>query len=115
MEDAYSIARRLTINAVNRGGLVKQPCEVCGNEKTVAHHDDYNYPLSIRWLCRKHHNAWHRQHGPARGRFWFDREWLDSQGQTLFLGDVIQYGRARWRVVQSMTRGHRELVRVIPC
>ncbi len=46
-------------------------CEVCGKtgeetqcngqRRTViqAHHDDYNFPLHIRWLCRKHHRMWH--------------------------------------------------------
>lgn len=39
-----------------------QPCSVCGTEKDVhRHHDDYDKPLDIRWLCRgchvDHHHA----------------------------------------------------------
>ncbi|CAB4128197.1 hypothetical protein UFOVP270_35 [uncultured Caudovirales phage] len=45
---------------IKSGFLVKKPCEVCGNEKVDAHHDDYAKPLSVRWLCRKHHNEHHR-------------------------------------------------------
>lgn len=47
--------------AINRGVLVKQPCEVCGTTKgrIDAHHDDYDKPLEVRWLCRKHHNLLH--------------------------------------------------------
>lgn len=37
-----------------------QECEVedCLN-LGVRHHDDYNKPLEIRWLCTKHHAAFH--------------------------------------------------------
>jgi hypothetical protein len=49
-----------------RGKLVPQPCEVCGNTHVVSHHDDYSFPLVVRWFCRWHHRAWHREHGPGR-------------------------------------------------
>ena len=39
-----------------------RPCEVCGNPNTEAHHDDYSKPLEVRWLCFKHHRAWHKVH-----------------------------------------------------
>ncbi len=42
-------------NAIRDGRLKKQPCEVCGTGKVQAHHDDYEKPLDVRWLCRKHH------------------------------------------------------------
>lgn len=49
-------ARRLLLNAVKRGDICRQPCEVCGTTRRVeAHHDDYSRPLDIRWLCFKHH------------------------------------------------------------
>lgn len=41
--------------AVKRGHISRNPCEVCGEIKTQAHHDDYSKPLSVRWLCKKHH------------------------------------------------------------
>lgn len=44
-----------------KNGLIKKcPCEVCGAKKTEAHHDNYNEPLNIRWLCKKCHMKWHR-------------------------------------------------------
>ena len=29
---------------------------------TIAHHDDYNRPLTVRWLCKTHHGLWHAKH-----------------------------------------------------
>ena len=48
-------ARRAVKHAVKSGKLVKTPCELCGNEKVVAHHDDYSKPLEVRWVCRHCH------------------------------------------------------------
>lgn len=39
--------------------LERQPCEVCG-QKAEAHHDDYDKPLDVRWLCFNHHRAHHK-------------------------------------------------------
>lgn len=47
-------------NAVARGKIKKQPCEVCGDVRVDAHHADYSKPLEVRWLCRRHHMALHR-------------------------------------------------------
>ena len=53
-------AHHLVEKAVLKGVLVRQPCEVCGTTENVeAHHDDYNKPLAVRWLCKKHHHEWH--------------------------------------------------------
>ena len=62
-------AHNLVETAVSQGVLVPAPCEICGKIGTMrdgrrivqAHHDDYNKPLSIRWLCQKHHHDWHKQ------------------------------------------------------
>ena len=46
-------------NAIRDGRLIRQPCEICGEKKVEAHHDDYSKPLEVRWLCRKHHLEHH--------------------------------------------------------
>jgi hypothetical protein len=63
--EARRIADREVKGAITDGSLVRQPCETCGKLASEAHHDDYSKPLDVRWLCRKHHRAWHREHGTA--------------------------------------------------
>lgn len=59
-------AQSLLWKAIDRGEVVQQPCEVCGCEKADAHHPDYNKPLEVMWLCRKHHREWHNNNEPKR-------------------------------------------------
>lgn len=51
---------------LREGAITKQPCEICGETNVDAHHDDYNKPLDIRWLCRAHHMEWHSKNSPIR-------------------------------------------------
>ncbi len=54
----YTLCRR----AINNGKLEKKPCEWCGEtEKIQAHHEDYNYPMDVTWLCPKCHGQRHRE------------------------------------------------------
>lgn len=67
-------ARRLVSYSIYRQQLEPQPCEICGgygkrnNGKSLveAHHDDYNKPLNIRWLCFFHHREWHKTNKPIK-------------------------------------------------
>lgn len=47
--------------AIERGDLTRHPCERCGNEQAEAHHDDYDKPLVVMWLCDDDHKARHRE------------------------------------------------------
>lgn len=51
------------------GNIKKMPCTECGEERVCAHHDDYDYPLSVRWLCHAHHSQWHAKNGEALNPF----------------------------------------------
>lgn len=54
-----------TVNyALKCGKIAKTPCEICGEERAFAHHDDYGEPLKVRWLCRKCHEEWHKNNTP---------------------------------------------------
>jgi len=53
-------------NAVRDGRLIKQNCcGVCSRSGGVihGHHDDYAYPMTVRWLCPKCHCDWHKLNG----------------------------------------------------
>jgi len=44
---------------IESGKLIRGSCEVCGKKNAEAHHDDHSKPLSVRWLCKKHHSEFH--------------------------------------------------------
>jgi hypothetical protein len=56
--------------AIVRGEIVRpSACSECGSEgkpytdgraPIQAHHDDYNKPLDVRWLCQPCHHEWHK-------------------------------------------------------
>lgn len=67
--------RAKTRQAIKNGTLKRLPCEVCGDEKSQAHHTDYTKHLEIKWLCRKHHMILHRKNSPentkeTKARLW---------------------------------------------
>lgn len=48
-------ARQKVQYAIQNGQIKREPCEICGIQKTEAHHKDYRKYLDVQWLCRKHH------------------------------------------------------------
>lgn len=51
-------------DAIRKGKIKRQPCEVCGAH-AEAHHDDYDKPFDVRWLCPTHHRELHQQRKEA--------------------------------------------------
>lgn len=68
--------------AVARGLLTPKPCERCGangrmadgRREVQAHHDDYDKPLEVRWLCQKCHHEHHKAISSATNHQKEDRE-----------------------------------------
>jgi len=54
-------AHNAVSRALKNGTLEKQPCERCGYEKSLAHHEDYDYPLLVMWLCQICHKQRHKE------------------------------------------------------
>ena len=52
-------AHAMVHKAVNRGALLRLPCEICGASDVEAHHPHYGAPLLVTWLCKHHHNEVH--------------------------------------------------------
>lgn len=58
-----SSARASLRSAVYMGKIEKEPCIFCETtEKVEAHHDDYSRPLSVVWVCKKHHVVLDREY-----------------------------------------------------
>ena len=61
-KEKRSRARSIFNHHIRDKHIERKPCEICGESKTQAHHDDYDKPLAVRWLCLKHHREWHKVH-----------------------------------------------------
>lgn len=56
---------------IRSGKLKRLSCEICDPEQMLnifahAHHDSYRKEdvLKVRFLCPKHHKAWHKENTP---------------------------------------------------
>jgi len=56
-----SAAHSAVSRAIRKGDLVRACCERCGNPKSVAHHEDYDAPLNVTWLCQPCHKQRHKE------------------------------------------------------
>jgi hypothetical protein len=56
-----AIAHGKVSSAIKSGVLVRSKCERCGDEKSVAHHEDYDKPLEVMWLCQPCHKQRHKE------------------------------------------------------
>jgi hypothetical protein len=62
-------ASQIVGNAVRDGKLFKPDlCESCKSKpnRLHGHHDDYAFPLVVRWLCPGCHNKWHKENGSGK-------------------------------------------------
>ena len=70
---------RTAVNHAIRSGVLSRPvdCEKCRQTcKPDAHHDNYNLPLLVRWLCRPCHKKIHQELELTKHNFFF---WLTRQ------------------------------------
>lgn len=62
LEDSRrQLAHNAVARAIRSGALVRQPCSRCNEPKSVAHHEDYDKPLEVVWLCQPCHKQRHKE------------------------------------------------------
>ena len=47
--------------AIRSGHLTRLPCVRCGEVKSLAHHENYDEPLNVMWLCQPCHKQRHKE------------------------------------------------------
>ena len=56
---------REAFHSAIRAGIIKRGCcEFCGSTRTDGHHENYDEPYNVRWLCKRHHrmaDRWRRE------------------------------------------------------
>jgi hypothetical protein len=65
-EERKKVNARAYANVYQRRGKIERhPCYVCLSPRAEKHHEDYDKPLQVRWICRKCHVELHRNDGKA--------------------------------------------------
>ena len=66
----YRLVHRMERNAskrvryaIKKGRMERKLCDICGAEKTQAHHFDYAKALAVQFLCASCHKKWHLTEG----------------------------------------------------
>lgn len=54
-------AHSAVARAIRAGTLERKPCQRCGEEKSLAHHEDYSNQLEVVWLCQPCHKERHKE------------------------------------------------------
>jgi hypothetical protein len=73
--------RAKTKSLINAGALKPTPCEVCGSRDVVPHHEDYENPRAIIWLCERDHKRYHAgEVALNEGTLWWDALRLIPRG-----------------------------------
>lgn len=104
-----SMARQDVRAAIRDGLLEKKPCAICGCAGAEAHHEDYDKPLDVIWLCRSHHLE-------AHGCRVVNRHSIEAEisSASIPYSEIARrHGTSRQRVHQiakAMGQGHRPKV-----
>lgn len=56
-----SKAHSAVARAIKLGLLIREICMRCAEPKTVGHHEDYDKPLEVMWLCQPCHKKRHKE------------------------------------------------------
>lgn len=54
-------AQRMITEMLRYGKITPQKCVVCASSFVHGHHEDYNKPKEVVWLCPLHHKQRHKE------------------------------------------------------
>ncbi len=81
-------ARRKSNELVKKGKIKKESCVVCGDTNTLIHHEDYDNPFRIIWLCEFHHKEYHDgKIGLYNNKLWWNPKRLVPKSAQHILGN----------------------------
>jgi hypothetical protein len=60
-QNRYALQAHAKVKSALKSGALKRGKCWCGSLRAEAHHESYDRPLDVTWLCRKHHRAIHAE------------------------------------------------------
>lgn len=88
----FKVRAHRKLNLAVKNGIILRPnqCNDCGsNEYIQGHHDNYDEPLIVRWLCHKCHNKIHKE---SEGKKMADK--ICPPVKSVPKSDGMKYGSA---------------------
>ena len=65
--------RKKSNDLVKQGRITRDTCVVCGEKEVLIHHEDYDNPFGVIWLCDLHHKEYHEGRiGLFKNRLWWN-------------------------------------------
>jgi hypothetical protein len=55
------VCHNAVARAVRSGNLIRMDCKKCGSKNSLAHHENYDKPLDVMWLCQPCHKQRHKE------------------------------------------------------
>ena len=92
--------------AVRAGRLKRGRCKVCRTSYGIhGHHEDYEKPLEVVWLCRKHHEELHAKKSRTPGTEYFDDggRWTQYKQMTVYLTPTQMNALHKWSKKEGLS------------
>ncbi len=96
--------RRKSNELVKQGRIKKEACVVCGAKEVLIHHEDYDNPFKVIWLCEFHHKEYHEGSiGLFNNKLWWNPNRLVPKSAQNILNSnrklKIKYGSIPAKII----------------
>ena len=102
-------AQQVFNRAIRIGQIQKKPCAICGsNTRIHGHHEDYQKPLDVIWLCTKCHLRGHwskgivyvREMGQKKKKVKTNKIWRNAKRRTMLKKQIAIF-RANFNALRD--------------